>query len=45
MKYEKPLIVHSTNAVFAIQGNLKESGDGDIQSPDQQTLPAYEADE
>jgi hypothetical protein len=44
MKYEKPLIVLSTDAVSVVQG-VKKSGNGDNASPYEQTIAAYEADE
>jgi hypothetical protein len=44
MKYEKPLIVLSTDAVSVVQG-VKTSGSGDSVNPDQTEIAAYEADE
>lgn len=44
MKYEKPLIVYSTEAVSAVQGE-KVGGMGDSLSPSEQTVAAYQADE
>jgi len=44
MKYEKPLIVHSIDAVSVVRGG-KVSSNTDSQSLDQMSVAAYQADE
>jgi len=44
MKYEKPLIVYSADAVSVVQGS-KEAGNFDNESLDHQSIAAYQADE
>jgi len=48
MKYEKPLIVHSTGVLSAVHGSdppVKGPAGEDGYSLTQETLPAYSADE
>jgi hypothetical protein len=44
MKYERPLIVQTNDAVSVIRGG-KEHGGSDSLSADQMSIPAYQADE
>jgi hypothetical protein len=44
MKYEKPLIVETNDAVSVIRGG-KENGGTDSLSTDHMSIPAYQADE
>ena len=48
MKYEKPRIVHSVDAVCAIQHSdppTKGEAGADLVNKEEMTIPAYEADE
>ena len=45
VKYEKPLIAHSADALSAVQAQSKEYSGYDNLNPEMQSIPAYQADE